>query len=66
MRYHRKLEAEKWARRTRSGFLWFPKTIAFETRFWEHATWEDMYVVAVSHAMWVADRWVDADREGMT
>lgn len=61
MRWHHKPKAKPWSRRTRSGFLWFPKTIGFETRFWEHTTWEEHFVVAVSHAMWVADKWADGD-----
>lgn len=47
----------------RSGFLYFPKTIKGETRWWEWATWqtEIRMTMASGKAYRAAIRWIDAE-----
>ena len=50
---------EEGARRTKTGFLWFPKSAKipegrYETRWLETASWEDEYFLA----WWFCKRWV--------
>jgi len=30
-------------RRLKSGFLWFPKCVRYEMRWWEYAVWREYY-----------------------
>ena len=51
--------------RIRSGFLWIPKTLGNETRWMEHATWEEVYEANIVDQYWQETRWIggeDADR----
>ena len=52
--------------RTKSKFLWFPKHIDGDFRWFEYATWEDRYYSSyttdgrpVSDGTWFAKRWID-------
>ncbi len=51
----------KWKRpchgnlRIKKKFLWFPKTIKQETRWFEVATWEQLY----HYGSWLNSRWID-------
>ena len=49
-----------WSKRTKTGFLWFPKSAKrpdnhFETRWLETATWEDEHF----NGWWFCERWID-------
>lgn len=50
-------------KRTREGFLLFPKTIRYgyvtETRWLERAKWEDVCRIMRGDIYWVAYRWLD-------
>lgn len=64
MRYKHKT-SQKWAlgaKRTRSGFLFFPKTIENETRWLERAVWEQLAVhkhVQSNGSTYHYGRWID-------
>lgn len=56
--------------RTVTRFLWYPKEIGHETRFWEKATWEEKVVYwwddrAGRDARWSWEivRWIDDGEE---
>ena len=46
----------------RFGFLLFPKTIRYETRWLEWATWQEKYYQGANHQGWMEERWIDEDR----
>lgn len=53
-------------KRIRSGFLFLDKRIGTETRWWEHATWEEKVVHYYNprtgkdtHWAWRPIRWID-------
>jgi len=53
-------------KRERRGFLWFPKRIGLETRWFEIASWEEEVVIWVSvftkerlNWTWRPTRWLD-------
>lgn len=45
--------------RTVSRFLWLPKTIGRETRWFEFAEWRELYKECKSRSGWVPQHWVD-------
>lgn len=57
----RKQHPKNMERRVKSGFLLFPKTIKHETRWLEHASWEEMFVQHFPwriHGEWKLIRWL--------
>ena len=59
MRWKSYVEGDK---RTRSGFLWFPKTIEGVTRWLERAEWEEQYIMTclpLGYLYWYAQHWMD-------
>lgn len=44
--------------RTRSGFLWLPKQIDYETRWLERATWKEVYCPSL--IKWLGTTWLEA------
>lgn len=55
MRWKKKTPTEDGTLRTRTGFLWFPKTIGDETRWLETAEWEERH--HVYHGYDGMERW---------
>ena len=53
------------ALRVVSKFLFFPKQIGGETRWWEYATWEEKWVKGGGPGacpdFWRKTRWIDAN-----
>lgn len=47
--------------RARTGFLFLPKGIGREVRFWERASWIEQYFGPIGG--WAAVRWVDGESE---
>lgn len=49
--------------RVRKRFLLFPKTIGYETRWFEYASWEERYTMYFTirgiRNEWSAERWLD-------
>ena len=66
MRFYSKPSPKGGETRTKSGFLFFPKTIGLETRWLENATWKDRYISYVTLEEygpvesfgWDAESWV--------
>lgn len=48
-------------KRTRTEFLFLPKGIGREVRFWERASWIEEYNGFIG--TWAAVRWVDGESE---
>lgn len=50
--------------RIRTGFLWFPKTLEFQTRWLEVASWEEEYNWVYDGGFyWEPLRWVNDKKE---
>lgn len=47
--------------RKRSGFLWLPKEINHEVRFWEYAEWEEEYKWDPLLNGWEAYKWINKE-----
>jgi len=47
--------------RWKTGFLFFPKKIGHETRWLEHAKWEERFVIDLDtgSSYWCAISWMD-------
>jgi hypothetical protein len=44
--------------RTRTKFLFIPKTVNKELRWLEHATWQEFY--SDYYSRWIGERWIDS------
>lgn len=44
--------------RVRKQFLWLPMEIDGEVRWWETATWEEMYTTGRQGNFWKPERWL--------
>ena len=58
MRWLKPIDGQK---RTRTEFLFMPKRIGHEARFWEWASWVEEYKWFIGG--WAAVRWVDGESE---
>ncbi len=64
MRINHKIPPEEGEHRKRSGFLYFPKTIDYQTRWLERASWDEIYTITCSdeytvHAGWEGFFWLE-------
>jgi len=49
--------------RKRDNFLWFPKTIDYQTRWLERAKWKEIYTWTGDRYVWKILEWVDENEE---